>query len=822
MPLQTERELQIFTSLGEDALVLDAFSLTEELGRPFQLTIRVRLGKPDADVYSLVNKVVSIRIKRLDDKQRYIHGFVAGISEPGAGRSARVYTLTVVPALWYLSQRSDCRIFQDMSVVDIATKIFNQHGLEFMFKIEGTPRKWKYLTQYRESDLNFVMRLFEQEGMTFFFKHDDKKQLLVIVNSLAGFEKIPGYDNIDYHDPDSAVQHDAIHEWRVSMGMQTKQVALTDYDFIAPNKNLLKTKALNFPHVAPKSELFDYPGEYWEPAEGDDYAAVRAQELEAHAQVYSGEAICRALTAGAKFTMQDPTAALATGMAQEYLITSVHITGRNDEFASGSSGGGSHVHTTLSAISAKRMFRTRRTTPRPSVGGPQTATVVGASGEDIHTDEHGRIKVKFNWDRYSELDDKASCWIRCSQGWAGHKWGSFFLPRVGQEVIVDFLDGDPDRPIVTGRVHNGLNCPPYALPGMKTVSTIKTLSTPDGGGFNEVRFEDKKGSEMLFVHAEMDHDLRVKKDMKVWIGNERHEIITKNSNHKIDGALSIAVKEAMKVAVEGDYSLKLAGGYKLELGAQHSIKCKGELVQKVTGNVTVDSSGAVFIKASSGLVLDCSAGITLKCGGSSVVLDSSGVTVKGSKVTIDGTMVMIASGPGSPPGAGSAGSPQAPDKPTEAMAAINAEPGEMAKRETEIAKREDVKLEKAQVAAKKNSEEKKEEAKKTWYEFKVIGPDGEAIKEEPVKIKLKNGKTLSMKTDSQGKARVNDVEQGDVQGIELHEREEAEYGKVADIKSGDPTKPFAQEEEKKPETEPAPAAEPVEEEKDPEEGQAAG
>jgi type VI secretion system secreted protein VgrG len=299
-------------------------------------------------------------------------------------------------------------------------------------------------------------------------------------------------------------------------------------------------------------------------------------------------------------------------------------------------------------MTTKQPFRPRRVTPKPFVQGPQTATVVGPPGDEIHTDKHGRVKVKFRWDRYSPANDKSSCWIRVSQNWAGKRWGAMFLPRIGQEVIVDFLEGDPDQPIITGRVYNGESTPPYELPKEQTKSTIKSFSSKGGGGFNEIRFEDKKGSEQVFVHAERNQDNRVKSDSLEWVGNDRHLIVKRDRLEQIDRDTHLIVK--------GDQNEKISGTVSLQAGS--------DLQQKVGMKHALEAGMEIHLKAGMKIVLESGVQLTLKVGGNFIDINPAGVAIKG-------TMVMINSG-----GAAGSGSGCSPAAPKVAKEADTAEPGQ--------------------------------------------------------------------------------------------------------------------------------------------------
>jgi type VI secretion system secreted protein VgrG len=295
----------------------------------------------------------------------------------------------------------------------------------------------------------------------------------------------------------------------------------------------------------------------------------------------------------------------------------------------------------FAAIDASVHFRHVLASPLPVVQGPQTAIVVGKQGEEIWTDKYGRVKVQFHWDRYGKADENSSCWVRVAQVWAGKKWGGMYIPRVGQEVIVEFLEGDPDRPIVTGRVYNGGAMPPYDLPGSATYSTLKSNSSKGGGGFNELRFEDKKGSEQLFIHAEKDHDQRVKNDTKEWVGNDRHLIVKNDQIEQVSGDKHLTVKGDQNEKVDGSVSLKVGMDQQQKVGMKHA----------------VDAGQEIHLKAGMNVIIEGGMTVTLKAGGGFVTVGPAGVAISGTPVLINS---------GGSAGSGSGASPDPPKPPKEA------------------------------------------------------------------------------------------------------------------------------------------------------------
>jgi type VI secretion system secreted protein VgrG len=362
-------------------------------------------------------------------------------------------------------------------------------------------------------------------------------------------------------------------------------------------------------HVVDQFEVYDYPGEYIEKSDGDEYVRKRVEELHAQYQQVQGQGNARGLTTGCLFTL---TQYPRDDQNKEYLITSATYELQSDEYGSASAAGGEQIFMcSFTAIDSAQPFRTPRSTPKPVVQGPQTAIVVGPKGEEIHTDKHGRVKVHFHWDREGAADENSSCFIRVSHAWAGKSWGAIALPRIGQEVIVDFLEGDPDHPVITGRVYNEINKPPYELPANATISTFKTNSSKGGEGFNEFRFEDKKNEEQIYIHAEKDMHIRVK--------NDRLETIMHNRDLVIENDKKEHIKNKSHVKVDADQAS--------EVGGKLSLTVRGDVAEDFGGNHSEITSGDVYVKGTN-LVVEGTSNVTIKVGGSSIAIEAGGIAIK--------------------------------------------------------------------------------------------------------------------------------------------------------------------------------------------------
>ncbi len=646
---QENRELEIATPLGKDVLLITSMSGTEQLGRPFRFELE--FASEDHQIIStdIVGQNVTIRLDLSGDETRYFNGFISSFTQmlPKGGLAS--YRATMVPWLWFLTRTADCRIFQEMTVPDIIEKVFSDHGFaDIERSLSGSYRTWLYCVQYRETDFNFVSRLMEQEGIYYFFKHENGKHFLVLADSASAHEPYPDFEELKYHPADEGTKtEECVSDWVVGTHLQPCSYALNDFDFKKTKTEMLVRAIADRKEASVEFEIYDYPGEYTEPDDGNKYVRKRIEELQAQYEVVSAISDARGICTGRTFKL---TYHPRDDQNKKYLITSANYNIDAGEFYSGGEGvSGCTYSCSFTAIDATQPFRSPRTTPKPSIPGPQTAMVVGPSGEEIWTDKYGRVKVQFHWDREGKADENSSCWIRVAQVWAGKNWGAMYIPRIGQEVIIEFLEGDPDQPIITGRVYNDQAMPPYELPSEKTKSTIKSNSSKGGGGFNEIRFEDKKGDEQLFIHAEKDHDVRIKNDCKEWIGNERHLIVTTDQIEQVDGDKHLTVA--------GDQNEKIDGTISIEAGS--------DIQEKAGMNYGFEAGSNIHIKGGMNVVIEAGTQLTIKAGSSFVDLGPAGVSISGTLVNINS---------GGAAGSGSGCSPDAPKLPQEAA---TAEPGEV-------------------------------------------------------------------------------------------------------------------------------------------------
>jgi type VI secretion system secreted protein VgrG len=552
-----------------------------------------------------------------------------------------------------LTRYADCKIFHNKKVGEIIEQVFKDRGFtDYKLRLSGSYSPMEYCVQYRETDFNFISRLMEQNGIFYFFQHEMGKHTMVIADSASAHEPCPGQKTAGYNLVSGGIDElDVIHAWNLEQELRSGKYTLTDYNFKTPSANLKATEP-SVVSIGGNSgfELFDYPGEYQTRGDGTSFAKIRMQEEEASHLVANGSSVCRAFTTGYKFTLEDH---YQETMNVSYVLTEVqHIASVADTYAMNSGGGGESYSNHFTCIPETVPFRPARLTPKPFVQGPQTAIVIGKSsytdtsgddgsgdGEEIWVDSYGRVVVRFPWDRAGSC----SCRVRVSQDWAGQSWGAITIPRVGQEVIVSFLEGDPDRPIITGRVYNADQTVPYPLPDNQTRSTFKTRSSKGGGtdNYNELRFEDKKGDEQIFLRGEKDFDTRMKNDIREWAGNNRSLIVTQDQMEKAGG----------------DLHSQVTGNVNQKVGQNLSLQVGQNLYEKSGMNFAHEAGQIIHLKAGATLVLEAGAELTLKVGGNFIDINPAGVTIVG-------TMVMINSGGAAGSGCGS--SPTSPKDPDQA------------------------------------------------------------------------------------------------------------------------------------------------------------
>jgi type VI secretion system secreted protein VgrG len=548
------RLMELVTPLGDDVLLFHGMSGREEMSRLFEYHLDLLSKKDDIKPDDILGKNVTLKLGLPDDKTRYFNGYITRFAQGGTYGRYNRYVATVRPWLWFLTRTADCRIFQDMKVPDIIKSVFSDHGAsDVKFDLTSTYRQWTYCVQYRETDFNFVSRLMEQEGIAYYFKHADGHDTLVLTDSTSKHTPVSGYEKLSFIAPTSQVKPDLEHvsAWDFGRDIEPGVYVHDDYDFERPSTELKTKKTLPRGYTPSDYEIYDYPGLYIQTSDGDQYASVRIDELGTQFESAHAATNARGLSVGSLLTLEDHPRA---DQNREYLVIGASYDLTFENYEGLPEAGGTSYRCQFATMPTAQQFRPTRLTPKPFVQGPQTAVVVGPGGEEIYTDKYGRVKVQFHWDRRGKRDEKSSCWMRVSHPWSGKQWGAISLPRIGQEVIVDFLEGDPDQPIVTGRVYNAEQMPPYDLPANKTQSGIKSRSSMSGSpsNFNEFRFEDKKGSELLTLHAEKDQSIGVEHDETHWVGHDRTKTIDHDETSHIKHDRTETVDNNETITVHGN------------------------------------------------------------------------------------------------------------------------------------------------------------------------------------------------------------------------------------------------------------------------------
>lgn len=623
------------TGTQYETLVLD-FSVNERISNPFEMKISIAcVDEINFDDVIGKESVLTIRGNEAD---RPLHGVINNFMQTGSRGRFYLYSATVVPSVWFLSLEKDCRIFQNKTVQDIVSQVFQEGGIasdRFEFRLQNQPQPKEYCVQYRETDLNFVSRLLEEEGIFYFFEHFEDKHIIVFADSTVAYQPIQGNANVTFNPSQGVVpEEECVYGFVFSKKVLSGKYTQRDFNFEKPSLDLTaQEQADTFQNY----EVYDYPGSYLEEEKGKKLTQVRLQESIAYIETTEGNGVCPRFIPGFTFNLTDHD---CSNFNQEYLLVEVLTTGAQPQALQEQAGEGMGMSYSndFIAIPSSTIYKPNRNSRKPMIEGVQTAIVVGPQGEEIYTDEYGRVKVQFHWDREGTKDENSSCWIRVSQVSAGAGWGAIDIPRIGHEVIVSFLEGDPDRPIITGRVYNGTNMPPSDLPGGGMISGMKSNSTPGGGGYNEITMNDTKGEESMTIHAQYDMNTTVENDRSTTIvsGNDTTAVQA--------GTQSVTVKGDTSLTVEaGDRIVDVTGSYKLDTTSEVNIQAPDKITLTCGGSSITIEPGKITISAGDGsnLTLDANA-LMESSGGSQVFLDANALTESsgGSSVLLDANATM--------------------------------------------------------------------------------------------------------------------------------------------------------------------------------------
>ncbi|ARE41180.1 VgrG protein [Rhodovulum sp. P5] len=671
------------SALGKDALPV-ALRMVE--GFSTLSALQVDFVHPDKAVKleDLVGTAIGVTLHRSEGPGKQFSGHVITAEALGSHKGNALYTLEVRPWLWFLSRTMECRIFQDKTAMDIITEIIGEYGFSSQLR-DSTSESFRtrvICVQYRETDLDFVSRLMEEEGIYYFFEHEGSTTTMVLADGAAAHSPIPATLPLEFKDVGVNIQSDHVYAWQEMEFAPSGKVTLRDYDFEKPKADLTAAKTLpKGKHSFKDKEVYDYPGLYRETGDGDRYAKIKIEGRAWEHRTFVGATNVATVTCGGtlKIDRHDRTA-----KSDEFIViglTHMAIASRAvDPTYDSAIGEGrrirregmdpeeDYVDVQMKALPKDVQYRHPQTTPCPIIAGVQTAIVTGPSGEEIHTDQYGRIRIQFHWDRLGGSDETSTCWVRHMTPWSGKNWGMIHIPRIGQEVVVQFEEGDPDRPLVVGMLYNADTMPPYGLDANKTQQGIKTNSSKGGGGFNELMFEDKKGEELVRFQSEKDYQQIVKNDATITVGLEK----------KDKGDMSLTVQHNLTELVktgnhrhtvaQGDQTLKVSQGKQTET-IKSDVKWtveEGDVTRKVSmgsvkedidmGDLTVVlgmgnetrtmKMGDFSLKTSLGKInQEAMQSIELKCMGNSIKIDPTGITIKGIMVKIEGTAMLEAKAP---------------------------------------------------------------------------------------------------------------------------------------------------------------------------------
>lgn len=521
---QENRLLSVDTPLGDDVLILQSFSASEAVSELFNYQLEMLSTEEHIAPADIVGKRVTVKLSLEEGGERFFDGFISQfVGGAMHTRELRRYRAEVVPWLWFLTRSADCRIFQFKTVPTIIEEVFGDLGFsDFEMDLQGNHPEREYCVQYRESAFNFVSRLMEEEGMFYWFRQEDGLHTLVIADHIGAYVDCPE-NEIEYHP--ASLMPDHISEWEHRYEFRSGKCAHTDHNFKTPSTDLFAdtNTLVELPDID-KYQLFDFPGEYVVKSDGEDLVRLRMEEEEVPHDMVRAASGCRTLHTLGKFTLVRHDAPSEENKG--YMITEIQHSANDNTHLIG--GGETFYQNSFTCIPDQVIFRPERLTPKPLIRGPQTAVVVGPGGEEIYPDEYGRIKVQFHWDRYGNNDENSSCWTRVSQIHAGKNFGGIHIPRIGEEVIVEFLEANPDSPIVTGRVYHAESMPPFGLPGSKNINGMKSNSSIGGGGYNEYVFDDSKGNELIREHGQFDKDSTIENDLREHVLHDRSRDVTNN------------------------------------------------------------------------------------------------------------------------------------------------------------------------------------------------------------------------------------------------------------------------------------------------------
>lgn len=698
---QDNRFMRVASALGKDAFLLRRLQATESFSQLFSINVDLLSYDGSIRAEDVIGSHIATFIGTNSFQPRPLNGFVKSFAYTGLEkRGLYGYKAELVPWLWFLDKRTNCRVFQNQTAQKIIESIFNELGFnDFNFSLIDTHQTFEYCVQYRESDFNFISRLLEQEGLFYFFEHKADKHVLHIADNIAAFTFMD--ERTIEHSSGSRAKH-YVNSWQHRFQYCSGAFAQTDYNFENANLSLLTETPTSIKlNNNSALEQFEFPGNYSESQRGQNLTRIRMQQEEAGYQVVSAAGNFHQLEVGKKFKLRSDEA--AADDKKNFVISEIRHDAFDgsylDEGSEDDGESGARYQNHFICLPEEVTYRPPLKTTKPRIDGVQTALVVGKPGDDIYTDKYGRIKLQFYWDRYGKKNESSSCWVRVATPWAGTKWGTLNIPRVGQEVVVTFVNGDPDQPLVIGSVYNSTHMPPVALPGGKNYAGTKSRSVKGGSGsFNEFSLDDSNGSEQVKLHAQ--------KDYNTTVGNNLSSSVSANATYNVDGNSSSSIGGNSTLSVQGNESASIQGNqdYTVQgnrsgtvagnltestagkaeasigasesrnvgtnqdvtiganqvanIGANQTISIGANQETTISGNQTIGVSGKQDISALSqdisintsattsalNVSINGQASISLTVGGSNITIDPAGITLSmgASSVKIDATGVTVA------------------------------------------------------------------------------------------------------------------------------------------------------------------------------------
>lgn len=663
---QTNRLIRIDTELGNDKLLLTKVEGHEALSRPYQFSLTCLSQLSAIEPNKLMGKAIDFSFELNDGGERTFNGIVCELRHRGKiSDTLYQYELKVVPQLWLLSQRTNIRIYQHKTIPQIVEQLLSEHQVMFESKLTASYPVHEYCIQYQETDLDFVQRLLAEAGIFYYFKQQTNQHQLILLDDKNQYDSEgSGLLSQSY----GTLESEHFSEWQTSSQLLPIKYSSNGYDFKHPASSLKSERehSENEALDANNMEVYRYPGDYQNKGDGHAETVKRLEAIQKHQlQVYA-ESNIRDLKVGHVYSIAKHENINEVG--NSYVVTELEYYAEDDSYKN-SSESKQEIKNKAQLIPAEVQFRPDVNYQKPSVKGLQSAVVTGPEGEEIYTDQYGRVRIQFHWDREGKKDENSSCWVRVSHQWAGAGFGGINIPRIGQEVLVEFEDGDPDKPIITGRVYNARNMPPYQLPNNKTQSGWVSRSTPDGtkDTANEIRFEDRKGAEHLLIHAERNQSIEVENEEFHWVGKNRRKTIDNDETVEVKNDRKEKVGNDEEIEVGNKQTLQIGNDSVLKVGKNRTVEIEkdsintvnnhkkdyvyanhwqevgGHYEHKVSGKYTLEAVEKIFTRTNK-FILQASDSLEIAGPGGSIIIDSSGITIEGKDINIKGSAINLGSG----------------------------------------------------------------------------------------------------------------------------------------------------------------------------------